>query len=190
MTTKASRTLILLAGMAWLVIGGGGVMEAMRGGEENWELHYLVFSTALLLAAVASVAVAVQATSGGGGGGRPRLRIGGLAVCGLGCLACVVAWALPLWMGLLGIGFALLAVASSSRPRRALTILAIGQLGAIAVLIAGIEAQIGRVDEYGDYPAAGGLALVFLAAVTLVGLYQLSRATAVTVDEPRPMRVA
>ncbi len=186
MTTRATRTQILMAGLAWLVIAGGGAMEAVRGGDENWELHYAVFSIALLLAAVASVGVAAQATSDRSG--RPRLRIGGLAVCGLGCLACVVAWASPLWMGLLGLGFLILAVASSPRQRRAVALLAAGQLGAIAVLVAGITAEIGRADEYGDYPAAGGLALVFLAAVTLVGLYQLSQA--ITVDGPSTKIVA
>ena len=186
MTTKATRTLTLLAGLAWLVIAGGGLMEAVRGGEENWELHYAAFSMALLLAAVASVGVAAQATSDGGG--RRGLRIGGLAVCGLGCLACVVAWALPLWMGLLGLGFLILAFSSSPRRRRAVALLAVGQLGAIAVLVAGIAAEIGRADEYGDYPAAGGLALVFLASVTLVGLYQLSQG--IPVEEPRTMSVA
>jgi len=172
MTIQATRTLILLAGLAWLVIGSGGAMEAIRGGE-GMELPFAVFSIALLVAAVASVGVAVQATSDGSS--RPRLRIGGLAVCGLGCLACVVAWALPLWMGLLGLGFLILAIASSPPRRRAVALLAIGQLGAIAVLAAGMAAEIGRANEYGDYPAADGLALVFLAAVTLVGLYQLSQ---------------
>lgn len=187
MTIRATRTMTLLAGLAWLVIAGGGVMEAVRGGEDNWELHYPVFSTALLVGAFLSVALVSHVTAAAGG--RPRLRIVGLAVCGLGCLSCIVAWALPLWMGLLGLGFLILAVASPARPRRALALLAVGQLGAIAVLIASIEAKISRIDEYGDYPAAGGLALVFVGALMIAGLF-VTRAIGATLDQPRTMSVA
>ncbi len=47
---------------------------------------------------------------------RPRLRIAGVAVSALGAVASFVgAWALPLWMTILGAGFALLAVGGQSR---------------------------------------------------------------------------
>lgn len=125
MTIKPTRTLTLLAGLAWLVVVGTGVMEAFATDNADWAPRYVLFSTALLVGAVTSVAVAGMATRQSG---RSRLRIAGLAVCGLGCLAAVVAWALPLWMTLLGVGFVIVAVASEPRQRRAVALLAAGQL--------------------------------------------------------------
>lgn len=94
-------------------------------------------------------------------GKRPRLRMAGLVVSGIGCgVALVGAWAPPVWMALSGAGFALVGVTAGSVHGRLLSILAAAQLIATAVLIAGIEAEVGHRDEWGDYPAAGGIALV------------------------------
>ena len=50
------------------------------------------------------------------------------------------------------------------------------RLGAspVLVLAVGIEAEVGRRDSYGDYPAAGGIALGFVALATIVALLNLS----------------
>jgi hypothetical protein len=166
--------LALAAGLAWLVVAGYGVRETMIDGDGGWEVAYAVFSIALLVGAVLSVASAALAT---GESHRPRLRIAGLVVGGLGCaLAIVGAWALPVWMTLLGIGFAVVAVAAGPGPRRALAVMAAGQLVGIVVLIAAIEAQVGTRDEHGDYPAAGGIAVVFVAVMAIVALVGLVRA--------------
>lgn len=94
-----------------------------------------------------------------------------MATGGLGCaLAVVAAWALPAWMTLLGVGFAVVAAASDPSRRRALALLAAGQLAGIAVLIAAIKAEVGQPDDYGDYPAAGGIAVIVVAAVTIIAL--------------------
>lgn len=80
----------------------------------------------------------------------------------------MAAWALPIWMALLGAGFALVGSAAGSVGGRLLGVLAAAQLVAIAVLIAGIKAEVGHRDEWGDYPVAGGLALVVVAFITVV----------------------
>lgn len=165
------RTLTLVAGCAWLVVAGYGVGSALDVGVD-WEVTYMALMLAVVLGAVLSVAVAVAAEATRAAA-RPRLRMAGLVVGGLGCAAGIVAWALPLWMGLLGAGFALLAASSGAERRRPLVLLAGAQLGAIVVLIAGIEAGIGRPDEYGDYPVAGALAMGVLAGVTIAGLLDL-----------------
>lgn len=46
------------------------------------------------------------------------------------------------------------------------------------MLIVALEAQVGHRDEYGDYPAAGALALGVVAALTIVGLYRIYRSSA------------
>jgi hypothetical protein len=78
-------------------------------------------------------------------------------------------------MTLLGAGFALVGVAAGSVHGRLLAVLAAAQLIAIAVLVGGIEAEVGRRDEWGDYPAAGGIALVVVASITVVAILTLTR---------------
>jgi hypothetical protein len=172
MDTGAMRRLTLVAGFAWLVVAGYGVREATVDDEGAWRLAYLLFSIALLVGAAATVSLATLASRKSG---RPRLRIAGLVVSGLGCALALVAWALPVWMTVLGVGFAIVAVSSAPRPRRALALLAAGHLVGVAVMFVGIAAEVGRRDEYGDYPAAGGIAVGVVAAMTIIALVQLGR---------------
>ena len=172
MATRAMRTLTVVAGMAWLVVAGYGVRSAVSDDGGEWELPYIVFSSALLVGVGASVAIATLATRQTG---RPRLRMAGLGVSGLGGVASIVAWALPLWMTILGVGFAIVALASGARERRAVALLAAGQLLGMGVMFAGIAAEVGRQDEWGDYPAAGGMAVVVVAAMTIMALFGLAR---------------
>jgi hypothetical protein len=161
------RELMVVAGVAWLVVAGYGVRSAAVADDAGWEPVYTVFMLALIVGAALTVWVAASATRDSD---RPRLRTAGLVVSGVGVVACLVAWALPLWMTLLGVGFAMVAVASNPGRRRAPALLAAGQLGAVAVMFAGILAEVGRRDEWGDYPAAGGIALAVVAAMTIVAL--------------------
>jgi len=167
------RTLTLVAGFAWLVVAGYGVRSATVDDDGDWGLTYLVFTLALLVGVALSVTVATLATRQSD---RPRLRMVGLVVGSLGGVASLVAaWALPLWMTVLGVGFAMVAVASGPRQRRPLTLLAAGQLVGIAVLFAGIAAEVGRRDYWGDYPVAGGVAVAVVAATTIIALLGLTR---------------
>jgi hypothetical protein len=187
MTTRAMRTLTLVAGVAWLVVAGYGVRTAVVDADGDWELAYTFFSLALLVGAAASVRIATLASRQSD---RPWLRMAGLVVSGLGLVAALVAWALPLWMGVLGVGFTMVTVASGSRLRRAMALMAAGQVVGIAVLFAGIAAEIGKRDEWGDYPAAGGLAVVAVAAVTIIALIGLARSTGSRVAVPGEMSLA
>ena len=164
MTARTVRTMTLAAGAAWLVVAASGVAEAIADDGDDWELSYGIFTVALVIAAALSVAVAAGLTEEAD---RPKLRTAGLIVAALGgVFAVIAAWALPVWMFLLGVGFGLVAVAAP-RGRRPLGLLATIQLAGIPVLIGGIEAEIGRRDSYGDYPAAGGIALGFVALATI-----------------------
>ena len=173
MKTNVLRRVSALGGCAWLGVAGYGVSTAMTESGDGWRVGYALFTIALLLGAVSTVLIVAVASRQGN---RPRMRMAGLVVSGLGCgVAVMAAWALPVWMTLLGAGFALVGVAAGSVSGRLLAVLAAAQLIAIAVLIAGIEAEVGRRDEWGDYPAAGGIALVVVASITVAAIVTLTR---------------
>jgi hypothetical protein len=172
MSRSAVRTMTLVAGAAWLIVASSGVIDGFVDYGDGWALPYTVFALALAVGAALSLAVGAQATQESA---RPRLRIAALAVCALGVvLSFIGAWALPLWMTILGAGFGLLAIAASPAQRRPLALLAAGQLAGIAVLIVGIEAQLGQVDEHGDYPLAGGIAVFVVAMTAIAALLTLT----------------
>ena len=172
MSRSAVRRMTVVAGVAWLVVAGAELIDGFVDYGESWQAPYTVFMLALVVGATLSIAIGAEATRESA---RPRLRIAALAVCALGAVAAFVgAWALPLWMTILGAGFALLAAAAAPAPRRPLVLLAAGQLAGIVVLIAAIEAQVGRVDEHGDYPLAGGIAVLVVAATAIAALLTLT----------------
>ena len=172
MDTKTPRTLALVAIIPWLVVAGYGLRATKVDDGDGWEGPYLVFAVALIVGALLVVVAAALLTQQGG---RRRLRMAGLIVSGVGVAATIVAWALPLWMTVLGIGLAMVAAASAPRERRTVALLAAGQLIGMAALFAGIVAEVGQPDEYGDYPAAGGIALIVTAVVTIGALIELAR---------------
>lgn len=174
MTTLRMRRLALLGGAGWLVVAGYGLDEVLSDNDDGWEVAYAIFTVALLLAAVSTVVLVAIASRQSC---RPRLRMAGLVLCGLGCAIAVVgAWALPVWMTLLGVGLGLVGLASGMPSGRLLALLAAAQFVAVVVLIAGIEAEVGRRDEWGDHPMAGGIALVVVAGLTIAGIIGLMRA--------------
>lgn len=171
MSSSAVRTMSVVAGAAWLVVAGAELIDGLADYGDSWEAPYVIFTMALVVGATLTLGVGAQATRESA---RPRLRMAGLAVSALGAVASFIgAWALPLWMTLLGAGFAVLALAAGPAQRRPLALLGAGQLAGIAVLIAGIEAEVGRADDYGDYPLAGGIAVLFVAATAIVALRAL-----------------
>ena len=175
MTTGIRWLLASVAGLAWLAVAGYGVLEIGVDSGDDWEGPYALFAVTLIVGAVLTVIAAAGLSKQGG---RRRLRIAGLIVCGVGVAATLVAWALPLWMTVLGIGLAMTAIASGPRERRAVAIFAAGQLLGLAALFVGIAAEVGEPDSYGDYPAASGIALIVTAALTIGALAQLTRTSA------------
>ena len=169
------RTLCTTATLAWLAVCGYGVWEiAAQNSGENWEPSYTIFNVALLLAAsstLAAVWIASRLPR------RPMMRTVGLAICVLGAVSAIVAWALPLWMTLLGVGFSAVALSGAriNRWRAPVAYLAASQLVGMATLFVAIAAKPGRTDEYGDHPAAFGIGLAVTAAATIASLVQLGR---------------
>ena len=175
MTTGTRRMLAVVAGLAWLAVAWYGYWEIKDSDSDGWEGPYLVLTIGLIVGATLSLMASAWLTQQGG---RRRLRMAGLIVSGVGVVATLVAWALPLWMTLLGVGFAMVAVASAPRERRVVTLLAAGQLIGMAALFVAIAAEVGEPDSYGDYPAAGGIALIVTAVLTIAALVELTRTPA------------
>jgi hypothetical protein len=180
MPTRSMQTSTLVAGTAWLVVAGYGLRMAIVDTDDDWQPAYLAFTVALLVGAALSLTVAAWATRQSG---RPRLRMVGLAIGGVGVAASLVAWALPLWMTISGVGLATVTLAADTGARRALALLTAGQVVGLAAMFAGIAAEIGRRDEWGNYPAAAGIAVMVTAAITIVALVDLARSL-----DPAPMR--
>jgi hypothetical protein len=173
MPTDTVRTLTSLASLAWIVVGGYGLWGILvEESGDNWQTPYLIFASALFLGAALTVA-AVWIVSRREE--RSRTRVIGLGVCVVGVLSTLVAWALPLWMTLLAVGYAVVGVSGLRPWRRSVAFLAGAQLLGMASMFVGIAAEVGRRDEYGDHPVAFGIGIVVTAAATVVSLYQLDR---------------
>lgn len=180
MSKSTLRPIVAVAAFSWLVVAGYGLRESLAlGSSDNWEAPYAAYAIALLLGSILTV-VAVWGASGPGG--RYALRWIGLAVCALGVLSTVVAWALPLWMTIFAVGYGLVAWSGSGPWRRSVAYLAAAPLLGMAALFIGLVAELGPRNEYGDHPAASGVALVVTGVATLVSLYQLDR----SVDAAEP----
>ena len=173
MPARPSRLLISFAAAAWIVVGGYGVWEIVTEAQgDDWETPYAIFSVALFLGTLLTVASVWIASRHRG---RSPMRMIGLGVCAVAVLSTVVAWALPLWMTLSAIGYALVAAAGVPPWRRAVAFLSAAQAFGMAALFLGIAAEVGAQDEYGDHPAAFGIATLVTAVATVCALVELDR---------------
>jgi hypothetical protein len=182
---RSTQLTAVLAAAGWLVVGGHGAREAAEAG--GWLASYRLFAVALVVASVLTVAAVGSST---GPPARPRLHTAGLAVAGFGVVTTLVAWALPLWMVVLGAGIGLIAAATTRRERAASIALAIAPFVGLATLIVAIEVEVGSRDEYGDYPAATGVALVVTAVGMIGALLAFARVHATPADAEAPRSIA
>lgn len=183
METKQRWVLAATAAIAWLLVGTFAVQET----NENDSGSYTMFMLALIIGSALVAGVAATITQFVD---RSRLRTAGFAVTGLGVLSTIVAWALPLWMTLLGVGFVLLALAARPQDRRPLIVLAASHALGIVALTVGTVAEVGERDEWGDYPLAGGVALIVTAALTLIALVDFSTRADVDLRQQRDASLA
>jgi hypothetical protein len=141
MDTKTRRTLALAAGIPWLVVAGYGYREATVDDGAGWKGPYLIFAVALTVGRPSATAAALLTEHGG----RRRLRMAGLVVSGVRVGGPIVAWALPLWMTLLGVGLAM--VRGRVRTARApdCGALAAGQIIGMAALFSGAN-EVSQAD--------------------------------------------
>ncbi|MEQ1788437.1 MAG: hypothetical protein ABL966_15400, partial [Acidimicrobiales bacterium] len=150
-------------------------------GGDDWQTPYLLFNAALTIAAILTLATVLHL---GRDAETSRWRRIGLAVCGLGLVSTLVAWALPLWMTLLGVGFGLVAMSVTGALRRPLALLAGAQVLGLVSLLLALRAEIGPVDEYGDHPAAFGVGLVVTAGAMIGALLLADRVRSASPTAP------
>jgi hypothetical protein len=172
-TTFTTRTglFALVAGALWLF---GSVVYLLtmisdEGDALGWQAYYAVFSAVVLAAGVLTVLSIIGVSKRSGGLGL--IGMVGLVIVGLGVALSIVAWAMPLWMGVQGVGlvvFASAALMNGTAPKRPTMLTASGFIIGVAVFIVLNAAKVGATDSYGDQPLAlgigGGLGMVIVAA--------------------------
>lgn len=152
-------TLPVLAALSWVTVAAMWGASAWAGRTRPWEetpqQFYMIGAIALLAAGLMTLIVVVEARSRAI---RPTVASIGVGVVVLGVAASVVAWAVPLWTTVYGIGM-LLVVAGGSL-RRPATLMAAAFLSSTGAFILLTALQVGTPDRYGDYPVAGAAAVI------------------------------
>lgn len=166
-TTRRAGTFAFIAAGSWLAAAGAYALETIFDNDQ-WQGYYAVFSALILIGGVFTLLAMVGLGKRLGGLGAVGMIA--LAVAGLGVAASVVAWAVPLWMGLQGIGYLVFASAVRSRgaaPRPSTLAVASSFIIGVAVFVVADFAKIGWTDSYGDYPLAGAVGA--LAGLLILG---------------------
>jgi hypothetical protein len=168
--TIRAGTFALAAAFFWLaaaVVYGVGIEG------DDWQMGYLLFSIAILLGGILGLLAAVGVSKRLGGLGVTGMI--GLVITGVGVVASIVAWAVPFWMGIQGIGLLVLGIAvlrSGIAPKWSTVLVSSGFLLGVITFIAANAAELGDIDEWGDYPdawALGGAVGMVIVAVGLIG---------------------
>jgi hypothetical protein len=158
-------------GSAAIVLYSGFFTDESDG--DIWQDIYLVFSVLVLGAGILGLLAAIGVSKRHGGLGT--LGTVGLVITGVGVLTSVIAWAIPLWMGLQGLGLLILGIVVWGRgmaPKWSTAFVAAGFPIGIVTFTVAVAAKLGERDEYGDYPQAWGLGTavgVSLVAIGLIG---------------------
>ena len=158
-TTRRAGTFAFIAAGSWLAAAGAYALETIFA--DQWQAFYGVFSALILIGGVFTLLTMVGLGKRLGGLGAVGMI--GLAIAGLGVAASVLAWAIPFWMGLQGIGYLVFASAVRSRdtaPRPSTLAVASGFIIGVAVFVVANLAKIGWTDSYGDYPVAWAIGAV------------------------------
>ncbi len=159
-------TLALISAGFWLAAVAIYVLDDAF---DDWsQVDYMLFSAALLLAGILGLLAMIGMSKRLDGLGI--LGTIGLVVAGVGVAVSFIAWALPLWMGLQGIGYLVFGIAVlriGIAPRWATLLSSSGFVIGFIAFIALNSAKVGHRDQYGDYPTAweiaGSLGMVLLA---------------------------
>jgi hypothetical protein len=176
--TKRAGLLALISAVSWIA---AAVLMIAINDSEDWQITYYMFSIVVLVAGVLTVIAMVGV--GRRVGGLGALGLIGVVVACIGVLFSIVAWAIPLWMGLQGFGLLLIGGAvlraGTVVPRTAVVLSSVAFLSGPVVFIILDALEVGWQDSYGDYPLAWiistGVA-VALMAVGLVGVGMWLRA--------------
>lgn len=135
---------------------------------------WLVLTSALMGALALTIVLLVGLQRRHNGLGVPGVV--GIVLMGMATAASVLAWAFPLWGGLLAAGGLTYAAAMWNRgivPRGASLALGSGMIIGIGILVALSALEVGWRDSYGDYPAAWMTGVSVGMVITALGAYRL-----------------
>ena len=170
--TIRAGTFALTAAVFWLAAAVTyGVTRASSG--DDWQLGYAIFSITILVGGILGLLAAVGVSKRLGGLGP--LGMAGLVITGVGVVASTLAWAVPFWMGIQGIGllvFGLAALRTGIAPKWSTMFVSSGFLVGVITFIAANAAELGDKDSWGDYPdawALGGAVGMVIVAIGLIG---------------------
>lgn len=178
-STRAAGTLAAASAWLWilgLAIWGTGAAldDVLRGSAPDYAFYFAgVLALAVASALMSAVALALRDRHGGSFGaiGIALMLVGSVS-------AFFIGWAVPVWMSLLGIGAAIVAVSILRRPiapRGPTILLGIAlPLGAVAFVIAR-ALELGRPDENGDYWVAIFAALVVGCGLSAAAMFATGR---------------
>lgn len=180
-STRTAGAAAMVSASAWvglLALWSATAIMSERG--KDWETTETVLFIAGVGCLFAAIGTSVMAWLG------LRNRLGGLGtvgllgavICALALPAALIPWFTFGWQGLLAAGSALIAVAalrSGYGHRRAIFVAGFSWVMALGTWAALRSAEVGPVDEWGDYPVAfvGGLAVGCLGSA--VGMLAIGR---------------
>jgi hypothetical protein len=178
--TIRAGTFALVAGGLWLLGSVTYLLMILTDGPDgagtlnlNWQVFYAVFSAAILAGGVLTVLSMIGMSKRSGGLGF--FAMAGLAIVVLGVAASVLAWAVPFWMGVQGVGlvvFGGVALRNGTAPKLPTMLTASGFIIGVITFVVLNVAQVGPTDSYGDYPLAwgiGGAVGMVLVSAGLIG---------------------
>ena len=166
--TKRAGTFALFSAGLWLIAAGSYLFTDVF---DNWDQSdYWLFSAAVLAAGILGLLAMIGVSKRLGGLGIAGMV--GLVITGIGVFVSLVAWMLPGWMGLQGVGMLIFGIAVLNRgiaPKWGTIFVSSGFVLGTITFIVGTAAEIGELDEYGDYRTAWTAAMVVGAVILAAG---------------------
>lgn len=171
-TERIAGTAAVVAPWGWLALLAGFLFQSAESAVP-WETLSLILSVAGLIVGLASL-VALSGMLVQVGDARDVWRTVAvvLAILGVAVLT-FLTWFTPLWAGLLSAAsliaaFRLRAAGLGSTTGRRAFVAAWPLSFGLFVLLDAMK--LGRIDEYGDYPWAGGISVAIWCGLFAVGL--------------------
>jgi hypothetical protein len=170
--TIRAGTFAIAAAALWLATAAI-IFSTSFENDDDWQAAYLVFSIAVLAAGVLGLLAAIGVSKRLGGVGTVGMI--GLMITGVGVMASIIAWAVPFWMGLQGVGLLVVGLAvlrSGGAPKWSTVFVSSGFLLGVITFVVARAAELGDIDEWGNYPDAdwlGGSVGLAIVAIGMIG---------------------
>ncbi len=166
--TRAAGSFAVVGAALWVVflvvrLSGHLLEQTFEGPVADYVFYFAgVFVLAGASFLTCAVAFGIRDRHGRAFGPVGAIGVGALMIGAMSTL--VIGWAVPVWMTLLGVGTACVAVSMLRRPvapRLPAILLALALPSGVATLVVARALELGRPDEFGEYQVAtiAGLAV-------------------------------